>query len=194
MEVVSPGANGVVPLSNPFTSIDPNLVVHHLTDLLQITLGASRRDLEGPGRLLSKARYADTLQRCARFASESQLALYVQKDTLAPSEPNGVDKSSGVSTSSRQLLHKLRSTRRLRSALCVHTFHRYLVLNLNCSFGGFAQTTSGNRPVDTHQFPDPSHQSSWISFAGRRKWIARRRLLSVRDTTFCRSFSAGALF
>ncbi len=95
MEVVSPGANGV-PLSNPFTSIDPNVVVHHLTDLLQITLGALRRDLEGPGSLLSKAKYADTVQRCARFASaESQLALYVQKDVAAAYEPNGVEESLG---------------------------------------------------------------------------------------------------
>ena len=82
-------------MSNPFTSIDPNLVVHHLTDVLQITLGASRRDLEGPGSLLSKSKYADTVQRCARFASESQVAIYVQKDIIAADEPNGIDKALG---------------------------------------------------------------------------------------------------
>ena len=98
MEVVSPGANGVVPSLNPFTPIDPDLVIRHLTDLLQITLGASRTDLEGPGSLLSKSRYADTLQRCARFASESQVALYVQKDVIAAHEPNGVDKFQGESS------------------------------------------------------------------------------------------------
>jgi len=96
MEVVSPGANGVQ-TSNPFTVMDPNLVVHHLTELLQITLGASRKDLEGPGSLLSKPRYADTVQRCTRFASESQVALYVQKEVVATDEPNGVDESHGKS-------------------------------------------------------------------------------------------------
>ncbi|KAI9871266.1 MAG: hypothetical protein M1830_003131, partial [Pleopsidium flavum] len=72
--------------------MDPSLVVHHLTELLQITLGASREDLEGPGSLLSKSKYTDTVQRCTRFASDSQVALYVRKDVVAIDEPNGVDK------------------------------------------------------------------------------------------------------
>ncbi|KAI9761019.1 MAG: hypothetical protein M4579_001282 [Chaenotheca gracillima] len=85
--VVSPGANGV-PASNPFPTMNPQMVVDHLTELLHITLGASRKDLEGPGSLLSKSRHADTVQRCTRFASESQVALYVLKDIAAT---NGVD-------------------------------------------------------------------------------------------------------
>lgn len=96
MEVVSPGANGV-PATSPYTSVDPNIIVHHLTDLLQVTLGASRSELEAPGSLLSKSRYADTVQRCTRFATESQVALYVQKDAVAAPEQNGVDGSSGQS-------------------------------------------------------------------------------------------------
>ena len=65
-------------------------MVHHLTDLLEITLGASGEDLESDGSLFSPARKKDTVLRCARFASESQVALYVQKDVV-DLETNGVD-------------------------------------------------------------------------------------------------------
>lgn len=194
MEVVSPGANGIVPSSNPLTSIDPNLVVHHLTDLLQITLGASKSDLEGPGSLLSKSKYADTVQRCARFASESQQALYVHKGALTAHEPNGVEKSSGGSTIGRQNRHVLNQRRRLCPALCVHTLQRCLLLHLNCSGRGFAQTASGHRPLGTHQLPDLYQQSSGTSFAERRKRLARRRCLPIGDITFNSSSSAGAFF
>ncbi|KAI9803379.1 MAG: hypothetical protein M1833_000898 [Piccolia ochrophora] len=88
--VVPPGANGVAsPPSLP--TIDPTLVVEHLTDLIHITLGASDTDLQNHGSLLSKLKYSDTLQRCTRFASESQVALYVQKDLVAEDGVNGVD-------------------------------------------------------------------------------------------------------
>ncbi|KAI9745692.1 MAG: Dynein heavy chain, cytoplasmic [Claussenomyces sp. TS43310] len=75
----SPTANGIA--SNGFTTtIDPILIVEHLAAVLEITLGATRRELESIGSLLSKPRYSDTVQRCTRFATESQVALYVQKD------------------------------------------------------------------------------------------------------------------
>jgi dynein heavy chain 1 len=88
-------ANGVA--SNPFPTIDPTLVVEHLVALLHITLGATRRDLENIGSLLSKSRYADTVQRCTRFATESQVALYVQKDVIleADSDLEGTVDDSG---------------------------------------------------------------------------------------------------
>ena len=82
MEVVSPGANGHAPSSNPVTALNPNVVIQHLIDLLEVTLGASTEDLESHGSLLSSSKRQDTVQRCTRFASESQVALYVQKDLL----------------------------------------------------------------------------------------------------------------
>ncbi len=85
MEVVSPGANGHAPSSNSITTIDPNVVIQHLADLLEVTLGASAEDLESPGSLLFASKRNDTLQRCTRFASDSQVALYVQKD-LVPTD------------------------------------------------------------------------------------------------------------
>ena len=82
MEVVSPGANGHALSSNSVTTIDPNVVIQHLADLLEVTLGASAEDLESPGSLLFASKRNDTLQRCTRFASDSQVALYVLKDLI----------------------------------------------------------------------------------------------------------------
>jgi dynein heavy chain 1 len=71
------------------------MVVEYLTAVLQITLGASGKDLEAAGSLLSKARYSDTVQRCTRFAAESQsAALYVLKDVVA-GEADGEDVGAG---------------------------------------------------------------------------------------------------
>lgn len=82
MEVVSPGANGHAPSSSSVTTIDPDLVIRHLVDLLEVTLGASTEDLQSSGSLLSASKRHDTVQRCTRFASESQVAIYVQKDAV----------------------------------------------------------------------------------------------------------------
>ena len=95
MEVVSPGANGQVPSTDLPASIDPKLVVEHLIDVLEVTLGASSHDLESPGSLLSKAKRSDTIQRCTRFASESQVVLYIQKDLRPTETANGFNGSAG---------------------------------------------------------------------------------------------------
>ena len=98
MEVVSPGANGQVPPTNLPNGINPQTVVDHLVDVLGITLGASPDDLESSGSLLSKSKKSDTIQRCTRFASESQVVLYVQKDLLATDQTNGLGNSTGKLT------------------------------------------------------------------------------------------------
>lgn len=91
MEVASPGVpNGLAaPTQAPL--VDPNVVVQYLSEVLQVTLGASKEDLESTGSLLSKAKYSETVQRCTRFASDSQTALYVQKDLVSAEEPNGTE-------------------------------------------------------------------------------------------------------
>ncbi|KAI0014906.1 cytoplasmic dynein heavy chain [Xylariomycetidae sp. FL0641] len=84
----SPGTNGITPSS--LVAIEPTVVVEHLASVVSIALGATRADLERPGNLLSSADYADTLQRCSRFATDTQVALYIQKD-IQPSDdiPDG---------------------------------------------------------------------------------------------------------
>ncbi|KAH6659609.1 dynein heavy chain [Truncatella angustata] len=76
-----PTANGISPSS--LVMIDPDKVVQHLAAIVTIALGASRQDLEREGNLLSTENYADTVQRCTRFASDSQVALYIQKEIVS---------------------------------------------------------------------------------------------------------------
>jgi dynein heavy chain 1 len=97
MEVTSPAspsANGLA--TTAFPTIDPNLVVEYLASVIESTLGASRRELENVGSLLSKSRYSETVQRCSRFATESQAALYVQKDIAAGDGMDGVIDTSSI--------------------------------------------------------------------------------------------------
>ena len=82
------GANGQIPSPAQANIIDPENLLRHLVGLLKITLEASSEDLEAKGSILSDARRTDTLQRCLRFASESQVALYVQKDVVATGSSN----------------------------------------------------------------------------------------------------------
>lgn len=76
-----PIANGI---SSPtsLVTIDPDKVVEHLAAVVTIALGATHEDLEREGSLLSPENYADTVQRCTRFASDSQVALYIQKEVV----------------------------------------------------------------------------------------------------------------
>lgn len=99
MEVATPGVttNGLgAAATQVVPAADPNAVVQYLTDVLQVTLGASKRDLEATGSLLSSAKYSETVQKCTRFASESQMALYVQQDIFGAEEPNGTEKDDGM--------------------------------------------------------------------------------------------------
>jgi len=94
MEVASPGVPNSLAAPSQVPVADPSVVVQYLTDVLQVTLGASRKDLESAGSMLSKGKYSETVQRCTRFASESQVALYVQKDLVATEATNGTDDGS----------------------------------------------------------------------------------------------------
>ena len=108
MEVVSSGqgTNGHPPPSLGPPIINPNLVVRYLVDLLEITLGASTEDLESNGSILSESKKSDTVQRCTRFASESQVALYVQKDVISPDVLNGRANGHVLSGMPDNLLHE----------------------------------------------------------------------------------------
>lgn len=82
------------PANGTTTIVDSTVVIEYLASVLQITLGATRYDLENLGSLLSKGKYSDTAQRCARFATESQTALYVQKEIVPQNgdDPSGMPK------------------------------------------------------------------------------------------------------
>lgn len=89
MDVVSPGLNGHVPSPDPDGGFHSATLVQHLADLVEVTLGASTDDLERPGSLLSSTERSDTFRRCTRFASESLVAIYVQKNLADVEQVNG---------------------------------------------------------------------------------------------------------
>lgn len=97
MEVTSPGsagspANGLP--ANGGYQIDPQKIINHLTQVCEVTLGATKRDLENAGSILSIAKVSDTTQRVQRWA-ESQEVLYIQKERPPGSELEAVlDESS----------------------------------------------------------------------------------------------------
>lgn len=93
---LAPGvANGIHPSNPTPPSIDPQIIVDHLAKVLNVTLGASEQDLRSTGSLLSPAKLPDTLQRCTRFALETQEAIYVQKDILDTNQLDGPETSQG---------------------------------------------------------------------------------------------------
>jgi dynein heavy chain 1 len=95
MEVASSGVPNGVSTPEATALVDSSAVIKYLTEVLQVTLGAQKSELESAGSLLSETKYNETLQRCTRFASESQVALYVQKDILAAEETNGEAEDQG---------------------------------------------------------------------------------------------------
>ena len=111
MEVTTPGAarpSGTNGLAT-YQTIDPLLVIEHLAAVLEIALGATRRELESVGSLLSKSRYSDTVQRCTRFATENQTALYVQKEVVLP---DGLDEQANGLRTLRSLFWLILTSKR----------------------------------------------------------------------------------
>ncbi|KAH3017968.1 hypothetical protein KXW60_006798 [Aspergillus fumigatus] len=91
MEVASAGVSNGVPAPAQASFVDSAALIQYLVDVLQATLGALKTELESTGSLLSEAKYSETVQRCTRFASESQVALYVQKDLVASEGTNAAE-------------------------------------------------------------------------------------------------------
>ncbi|KAH7030898.1 LOW QUALITY PROTEIN: dynein heavy chain, N-terminal region 1-domain-containing protein [Microdochium trichocladiopsis] len=93
-------ANGTSPVAASALSntVDPSLVLDYLASVVGIALGSTREELERPGNLLSPDLHSDTLQRCSRFATDSQVALYIQKEAVVPEDVSD-DLDGEVSTS-----------------------------------------------------------------------------------------------
>lgn len=94
---LAPGAaNGSIRSPSPAPpAIDPQIIVDYVEKVLEVNLGASRADLHAPGSLLSESRIDDTLQRCTRFALESQQVIYLAKDRLDEARIDGLDGANG---------------------------------------------------------------------------------------------------
>lgn len=79
-------SNGTITPSSPLplasSAVDPETIIQYLVSVLDVTLGASRHELETHDSLLSEQKRSETVARCQRFALEAQVALYVQKEVL----------------------------------------------------------------------------------------------------------------
>jgi len=64
------------------TLVNPITLLDHLIDIITLTLGTTKRELESGTSLLSKTRYSETLQRCSKFAGEGLPALYASKELI----------------------------------------------------------------------------------------------------------------
>jgi dynein heavy chain 1 len=78
--------------SPAFPAAEAERLLAHLSAVAQVALGATADELEAPGSLLHDAQRADTIERCLRFANDSQNVLYVQKDIV----PKGEDDEGGL--------------------------------------------------------------------------------------------------
>lgn len=96
--VASPGPASPKPNGTDTFTIDPSIIVDYLASVLEITLGATRKELENSGSLLSPESRIPTLQRCSRFASENQVALYVSKEVAAAGGIDGIIDESSMFT------------------------------------------------------------------------------------------------
>lgn len=181
------GANGQVNPPIPPTTIDPELLVQHLAALLEITLGASAADLENKGSLLSDSKRSDTAQRCLKFASEAQVALYVQKDAISTNEPRGLPNGhdeSGKELLSFVLSHMLRLQPRTYHSIPVLHFDRNLLFLHDCSLSGTHKTPCTYQPASTPRDPNPGPQSTRCCFAERGKFGRGKPGIAIRDPPF----------
>lgn len=87
---MSPNTNG----GDTF-AIDSTVIVDFVARLVQVTLGATREELEKAGSLFSPDLKSHTLQKCSRFALENQVALYVTKDLASSGGLDGISGTSG---------------------------------------------------------------------------------------------------
>ncbi|KAG9804250.1 dynein heavy chain, partial [Aureobasidium melanogenum] len=105
-----PATNGaaigrsVSPAPPPTSTIDPQLIISYLESVLHVTLGASKEELQANNSFLSPENLPETLARCQRFASEAQVAIYVQQEALDTADGIQGDGDALVSTQSTYLL------------------------------------------------------------------------------------------
>jgi dynein heavy chain 1 len=101
--VTEVNGNGVPESAAP--PIDVQVLVDHLTRLLQATLEATDDDLRRPESIFGSVLIEQTLQRCASFAQEAQAAsLYIQKLLLYSSSQDDGSSANGLCLQSRIFL------------------------------------------------------------------------------------------
>lgn len=93
------------------TSVDPQTIIQYLKNVLEVTLGATEKELSAPGSLLHTSSHSDTISRCQRFALESQSGLYVLKQA-APQQSLQVEGNSSEARATYSLTSEIAYTSR----------------------------------------------------------------------------------
>lgn len=103
MEILSPAAptNGTSDQAILEAAVDPIVVLEHIANLIETTLGAARRELEAVGSLLSKSSHAESLYQCARFANEPQITTLFARKDIREEMVNGHDDTPSESNNTR---------------------------------------------------------------------------------------------
>ncbi|KAF2396617.1 cytoplasmic dynein-like protein 1 heavy chain 1 [Trichodelitschia bisporula] len=79
------------------STVDPELLVDHFHNIAKLLLGATDEDLKAPGSFLNPAKLSETLQRCSRFAQESQdAALYLVQEGVELNVDGSNDSSAAL--------------------------------------------------------------------------------------------------
>lgn len=159
MEVLTPSTpNG---FNKSIEPADPLTVLEHIANLIESTLGAARRELEAVGSLLSHANRADSLERCGRFATEGEVALYAQKDLVEETQINGhTDEDKGTLVMVCRYFEVTDKRRSTRTTLHVYAVIRILnSLDYAC-LSRIPQEIHCTRCEATYSQPDQYHKSS----------------------------------
>ena len=88
------GVNGVAngaPTAPAPPAVEPEAIIKYLSSVLEVTLGATREELEDVGSLLHESSIEETVARCTRFALQAQVALYVLKLASIPQQNGQVN-------------------------------------------------------------------------------------------------------
>jgi len=153
---LAPGAaHGSIRAPSPAPpAMDPQIIVDHLEKVLAVSLGASHADLDASGSLLSPARRADTIQRCARFAAEGQSVLYLIKDKNDGAQADALETPNGKlpypSPAHREGTTMLTPCRH-STPLHLHSLYRIHRLSLLCRLCCPFQAPDTHRSRDTPQ-------------------------------------------
>jgi dynein heavy chain 1 len=136
--------------------VDPTLIVDYLASVLEITLGATRKDLEKYGSLLSPDSRPHTIQRCTRFASENQVALYVTKEIATTGAIDGV--LDGPSNSSLRFAYCLILTFSSRHCnIQLQYCNRHFLFPFDDGIDRRFETALSYRSYDTHYITSTSY-------------------------------------
>jgi len=89
------GPSNPVPTGTMISAFNPVVLADYLAEVLAVTLGSKKSDLEALGSLFHSDKYSETLQKLSRYATEPVVALYASKDTFEAEEALS-DPASGL--------------------------------------------------------------------------------------------------